>query len=86
MGLDAVSQEQVHTLLRRQRDVYGTTILLATQDEVEARSLCDQIVLLDGGRVTGVARPLACRSGFVPEDFAFETAGRKLVLERALTL
>lgn len=83
LGLDVVSQSEVYSLLRHQRDMFGTTVLFATQNEIEAQTLCDRIVLLEGGQVTSVTRPLVMQSAAAVDDFAFKMARNEFAFDHA---
>jgi ABC-2 type transport system ATP-binding protein len=55
-GLDPHARRELRTLIREMRSE-GRTVLLSTHDLQEADSLCDQIGIMDGGRIVTVARP-----------------------------
>ncbi len=55
-GLDAQSRRDLHGFIRDLR-AEGRTVLLTTHDLVEAHALCDQIVVLDAGRVVACGPP-----------------------------
>ncbi len=55
-GLDPESRRTLHTLIREMKRE-GRTVLLSTHDLEEAAQLCDQVGILDGGRLITVAPP-----------------------------
>jgi ABC-2 type transport system ATP-binding protein len=55
-GLDPQARRMLHTLIREMRSE-GRTVLLSTHDLEEAGQLCDQIGIMDGGRIVTVAPP-----------------------------
>jgi ABC-2 type transport system ATP-binding protein len=55
-GLDPQARRQLRTLIREMR-TEGRTVLLSTHDLEEAGQLCDQIAIMDGGRIIAVAPP-----------------------------
>jgi ABC-2 type transport system ATP-binding protein len=55
-GLDPQMRRELHTLIREMR-AEGRTVLLSTHDIGEAGELCDQIAILDGGRMVADATP-----------------------------
>ena len=63
-GLDTASREELHRLIRNQRDL-GTTIVFTTHYLEEARGLCDQVAFMARGRVIAMDSPeaLVARSG-----------------------
>ena len=56
VGLDPVATHEVHEFLREV--MQGRTTLLCTHNLAEAERLCDEVVILDSGRVV-LHRPLA---------------------------
>jgi ABC-2 type transport system ATP-binding protein len=55
-GLDPQARRQLRALIREiQKD--GRTVLLSTHDLEEADQLCDQVAILDRGRITAIAAP-----------------------------
>jgi ABC-2 type transport system ATP-binding protein len=63
-GLDPQARRTLHTLIREMQSE-GRTVLLSTHDLEEAGQLCDQIAIMDAGRILTVASPseLIGRSG-----------------------
>ena len=55
-GLDPQARRKLHTLIREMRSE-GRAVLLSTHDLDEAGQLCDQIGIMDGGRIITVAPP-----------------------------
>ena len=55
-GLDPHARRQLHELIAGLR-AEGRTVLLSTHDIAEADRLCDQVVILDAGRVVATGRP-----------------------------
>ncbi len=53
-GLDPRSKEDVQVFVRELRDTHDATILLTTHDMDEADALCDQIAIIDGGRIVAM--------------------------------
>jgi len=51
IGLDVVSKEAVRAFLARLNRERGTTMLLTTHDLVDVERLCDQLLIIDHGRV-----------------------------------
>ncbi|HEU5348469.1 MAG TPA: ABC transporter ATP-binding protein [Ktedonobacterales bacterium] len=56
-GLDPRSKQDVQTFIRELRDTHDATILLTTHDMDEADALCDQIAIIDGGRIVAEGTP-----------------------------
>ncbi|MDH3570726.1 MAG: TOBE domain-containing protein, partial [Gemmatimonadota bacterium] len=57
-NLDAALRGQMrHEIARMQRRI-GTTTLYVTHDQMEAMTLGDRLVVLDGGRILQVGRPI----------------------------
>jgi multiple sugar transport system ATP-binding protein len=57
-NLDAALRVQMRLEIARLHERLGTTIIYVTHDQVEAMTLADQIVVLNGGRVEQVGAPL----------------------------
>jgi len=55
-GLDPQARRKLRALIR-EIQAEGRTVLLSTHDLEEAGQLCDQIAILDGGRIIAVAPP-----------------------------
>ncbi len=56
-ALDRQVRDELRTELRRIHDALGMTTLFVTHDEHEAAALADRTVVLDRGRILGVAPP-----------------------------
>ncbi len=60
-GLDPATTERIHKLIFELKE-NGTTILLTTHDMYEATKLCDNVALLNEGRIIEYGEPLSiCR-------------------------
>ena len=55
-GLDPQTRRNLRVLIQEMR-AEGRTVLLSTHDLEEAAQLCDQIAILDGGRLIALAPP-----------------------------
>ncbi|MCT9933309.1 ATP-binding cassette domain-containing protein [Planotetraspora sp. A-T 1434] len=55
-GLDPRSRQELHALIREQRDL-GVSVLLTTQQLDEADALADRVVVIDHGRVIAEGTP-----------------------------
>lgn len=55
-GLDPQARHTLRTLIREMR-TEGRAVLLSTHDLEEAGQLCDQIAIMDGGRIIAAAPP-----------------------------
>ena len=56
-GLDPQARRALRTLIREMR-TEGRTVLLSTHDLEDAAQLCDQVAIMDGGRIIAVAPPV----------------------------
>ncbi len=56
-GLDPRSKLDVQDFIEELRATHDTTIVLTTHDLAEAERLCDQITMIDGGRVVAMDTP-----------------------------
>ena len=56
-GLDPRSKQDVQVFVRELRDTHDATILLTTHDMDEAEALCDNIAIIDGGRIVALDTP-----------------------------
>ena len=60
-GLDPATTERIHELIFELKE-NGTTILLTTHDMYEATKLCDNVALLNEGKIVEYGEPLSiCR-------------------------
>ncbi len=66
VGLDPVARRAVWEHVRSLRGQLGTTILLTTHYMEEADELCDQVAILDHGRVAAVGAPAALKAASGP--------------------
>ena len=57
-NLDAELRVKMRVEIARLHDRLGATMIYVTHDQIEAMTLADRIVVLDGGRVAQVGRPL----------------------------
>jgi ABC-2 type transport system ATP-binding protein len=57
IGLDPSAKIAVWKYTRRLREEFGTTILLTTHDMHEADSLCDEIAIMDKGKIVAEGSP-----------------------------
>ena len=57
-NLDANLRNQTRVEIKRLQRKLGATVLFVTHDQVEAMTLADQIVVLDGGRIAQTGTPL----------------------------
>ena len=55
-GLDPQARRDLRSMIREMR-TEGRTVLLSTHDLEEAAQLCDEIAILDSGRIVAVAPP-----------------------------
>ncbi|NDJ75741.1 MAG: ABC transporter ATP-binding protein [Chloroflexi bacterium] len=85
-GLDPRSKLEVQSFVNELRDTHDATILITTHDMNEADALCDQIAILDEGKVVALDTPtglkqLVNRNGRAPtlEDVFMELTGKELV-------
>ena len=56
-GLDPRSKLDVQEFVEEVRATHDTTIVLTTHDLAEAERLCDDITIIDGGRVVAIGHP-----------------------------
>ncbi|HYM51400.1 MAG TPA: ABC transporter ATP-binding protein [Candidatus Limnocylindrales bacterium] len=56
-GLDPRSKREVQALLRMLREERAATVLLCTHDLQEAEAVCDQVVIIDRGRILAEGGP-----------------------------
>jgi ABC-2 type transport system ATP-binding protein len=84
-GLDPRSKREVQGLLRMLRDERAATVLLCTHDLQEAEAVCDQVVIIDRGRILAEGSPteLSRRYGEIGrpatlEDVFMRLSGKSL--------
>jgi ABC-2 type transport system ATP-binding protein len=56
-GLDVASRVELHELMR-ERQVQGTTIILATHDMAEAEEMSDRVAILLRGKIATIGSPM----------------------------
>jgi ABC-2 type transport system ATP-binding protein len=66
-GLDPHSKRDVQAFVREVRTAHDTTVLLTTHDMEEADRLCDQIAIIDDGRIVALDTPEALKTS-VPSE------------------
>ena len=59
--LEPDAKLRVQNFLSELRDRFGMTILITTQDSSEAHELCDQVALLEQGRIIGIEKSESLR-------------------------
>jgi len=59
-NLDAKLRNQMRIELRRLHEEHGTTTVYVTHDQIEAMTLADRIVIMDGGELQQHATPQEC--------------------------
>ncbi|MGM0367042.1 MAG: ABC transporter ATP-binding protein [Actinomycetota bacterium] len=60
-GLDVQSQRLIRDIIKEMNDL-GTTIFLTTHNIEEANILCDQVCIINNGRIAAIDKPEALRS------------------------
>ena len=85
-GLDPRSKLEVQSFVNELRDVHNATILITTHDMNEADALCDQIAILDDGKIVALDTPdglkqMINRNGHEPtlEDVFMQLTGKELI-------
>jgi simple sugar transport system ATP-binding protein len=58
-GIDVGAKSLVLDILRRYNREYGTTIVMASSELEELRSICERIAIVDEGRIAGILPPSA---------------------------
>jgi ABC-2 type transport system ATP-binding protein len=56
-GLDPIVTQEVHDLIRHVSRDQGRTVFLCTHNLVEAQRLCDQVAVMEQGRMVAVGTP-----------------------------
>ena len=77
-GLDPVNADLLKGVLLEQRD-RGAAVIMSTHDMGDAQTLCDRILLIDGGRRVLYGTVPDVRGAF--SDGAVEVAGRDIPLD-----
>jgi ABC-2 type transport system ATP-binding protein len=67
VGLDPVARREVWAHIRELQDRFGATVILTTHDMEEAEELCDLLVILHRGRLTGLGTPGDLKTRVGPE-------------------
>ncbi len=62
-GLDPVSSQTIHTLIREMA-AGGTTVFLTTHDMTEADKLSDRVAFITGGRIAALDTPTALKQRY----------------------
>ncbi len=63
-GLDPRAKREVQSILRLMREEQAATVLLSTHDMHEAETLCDDVVILDHGRMLARGSPRELRGRY----------------------
>ena len=74
-GLDPVSRQRLWSYIRRLNSEDGVTFFLTTQYLEEADQLCDQIAILDAGRIAVQDSPAALKATVSDDVISFEVTG-----------
>ena len=87
IGLDQRSKRDVQEVIEKLNQEFGTTILLTTNDVVEADNLCDRIAIIDSGKIVALDTPEGLKQIISPngheptlEDVFLELTGKTLVI------
>lgn len=70
-ALDPVGREDLYALLRRLKDRYGMTVIIAEHGIEEATQFCDRVAVLSDGRVLADGRP----RDLLADEALFDSAG-----------
>ena len=88
IGLEQRSKREVQEVIEELNQEFGTTILLTTNDVVEANNLCDRIAIIDSGKIVALDTPeelkqIISPNGHEPtlEDVFLELTGKTLVID-----
>ncbi|MEZ5741222.1 MAG: ABC transporter ATP-binding protein [Burkholderiaceae bacterium] len=76
-GLDPISLGTIAQLIRRLNDSLGATSVLVSHDVHESFEICDQIIVLGGGKVIGHGTPEQMRQSDNPELVQFLNGHRE---------
>ena len=63
-GIDVGAKSLVLDTLRQYNSKYGTTIIVASSELEELRSICERIAIVDEGRIAGILPPTAKSAEF----------------------
>lgn len=90
-GLDPRSKREVQAVIRELNQDSGTTILLTTHDMLEADHLCDNIAIIDSGKIVALDTPQGLKKIISPngheptlEDVFLELTGKASVKEESV--
>jgi ABC-2 type transport system ATP-binding protein len=67
-GLDPRSKREVQAVLSVLRQEHGATVLLSTHDMQEAEVVCDEVVILEHGRILASGTPAELRRRYAGEE------------------
>jgi len=91
-GLDPRSKLEVQAFVNELRDTHDATIVITTHDMNEADALCDQIAILDDGKIVALDTPEGLkqqvrRNGHEPtlEEVFMELTGKQLIEKEDLS-
>lgn len=84
IGVDAEEREAVWAYLRNYV-AEGATVVLATNDLLEAERVCTEAAFLMDGRVVGAGSPEALKAGLRRESIIVDWAGKPAEAVRVLT-
>ena len=62
IGLDPVARHAVWDRLRDLKREFGMTVLITTHDMEEAEALCDELAILQAGRIAVIGKPAELRA------------------------
>lgn len=74
-GLDPLSRQRLWDYIRRLNSEDGVTFFLTTQYLEEADQLCDEIAILDAGRIVAQDTPKALKDTVSDDVISFEVTG-----------
>jgi len=88
IGLDQRSKRDVQEVIEKLNQEFSTTILLTTNDVVEADNLCDRIAIIDRGKIVALDTPEGLKQIISPngheptlEEVYLELTGKVLMKE-----
>ena len=79
-GIDVGAKSLVLDTLRQYNRKYGITIIVASSELVELRTICERIAIVDEGRIAGILPPTA-----KPVEFGLLMLGKKSEIEEVVT-
>jgi len=90
-GLDLWSRMEVEAVIRELRQDYGTTVIITTQDRLQAEDLSDRVAVINRGRLVALVTPQGLSNGIeydaqqeILKDVFTQLAHRKVALEEAV--